>query len=77
MLTVAAACASAALAASTASAQLMDTAGGGGATAVTAVQPGDPGTIPYLSQGIGVDQSRSRATRRPPHRKASRERSRT
>ena len=57
MLTVAAASASAALAASTASAQLLDTAGGGGATAVTAVQPGDPGTIPYLSHGVGVDQS--------------------
>lgn len=57
MITVAAASASAALAASTASAQLLDTAGGGGATSVTAVQPGDPGTIPYLSQGIGVDQS--------------------
>ena len=57
MITVAAAGASAALAASTASAQLLDTAGGGGATAVTAVQPADPGTIPYLSQGIGVDQS--------------------
>jgi hypothetical protein len=35
----------------------MDTAGGGGGTSVTAVQPGDPGTIPYLSQGVGVDQS--------------------
>jgi len=58
MLTVAAASASAALAASTASAQLLDTGGGGGGgTSVTAVQPGDPGTIPYLSQGIGVDQS--------------------
>ena len=57
MITVAAASASAALAASTASAQLLDTAGGGGATSVTAVQPGEPGTIPYLSQGIGVDQS--------------------
>jgi hypothetical protein len=57
LLTVAAASASAALAASTASGQLMDTAGGGGGTSVTAVQPGDPGTIPYLSQGVGVDQS--------------------
>ena len=59
LLTVAAASASAALAASTASGQILDTAGGGGAagTAVTAVQPGEPGTIPYLSQGIGVDQS--------------------
>jgi len=57
MLTVAAASASAALAASTASAQLMEGTGGGGSTSVAAVQPGDPGTIPYLSQGIGVDQS--------------------
>ena len=58
MLTVAAASASAALAASTASAQLLDTGGGGGGgTSVTAVQPGDPGTIPYLSHGVGVDQS--------------------
>jgi hypothetical protein len=57
LLTVAAASASAALAASTASGQNMDTAGGGGGTSVTAVQPGDPGTIPYLSQGVGVDQS--------------------
>jgi hypothetical protein len=58
ILTVAAASASAALAASTASAQLLDTeGGGGGGTTVTAVQPGDPGTIPYLSQGVGVDQS--------------------
>ena len=57
VLTVAAASASAALAASTASAQLLDTEGGGGGTSVTAVQPGDPGTIPYLSHGVGVDQS--------------------
>lgn len=57
LLTVAAASASTALAASTASGQILDTAGGGGATSVTAVQPGDAGPIPYLSQGIGVDQS--------------------
>ncbi len=58
LITVAAASASAALAASTASAQLLDTSGGGGGVAsVAAVQPGDPGTIPYLSQGMGVDQS--------------------
>jgi len=55
LLTVAAASASAALAASTASGQVLD--GDGGGTSVTAVQPGDPGTIPYLSQGVGVDQS--------------------
>jgi hypothetical protein len=57
LLTVAAASASAALAASTASGQVLDATGGGGGTSVTAVQPGDPGTIPYLSQGVGVDQS--------------------
>ena len=58
LITVAAASASAALAASTASAQLMEPgAGGGGAASVAAVQPGDPGTIPYLSHGVGVDQS--------------------
>ena len=57
LLTVAAASASAALAASSASGQIMEATGGGGGTSVTAVQPGDPGTIPYLSQGIGVDQS--------------------
>jgi hypothetical protein len=57
MLTVAAASASAALAASTASGMPMEGTGGGGSTSVAAVQPGDPGTIPYLSHGIGVDQS--------------------
>jgi hypothetical protein len=57
LLTVAAASASAALAASTASGQLLEGTGGGTAGSVTAVQPGDPGTIPYLSQGVGVDQS--------------------
>ena len=59
MLTVAAASASAAMAASTASGQIMEGTGGGGApaAAAAAVQPGDPGTIPYLSQGVGVDQS--------------------
>jgi hypothetical protein len=57
LLTVAAASASAALAASTASGQLMDGTGAVGGTSVAAVQPGDPGTIPYLSHGIGVDES--------------------
>ena len=57
LLTVAAASASAALAASSASGQIMEATGGGGGTSVTAVQPSEPGTIPYLSQGIGVDQS--------------------
>ena len=59
LITVAAASASAALAASTASAQLMapDGGGGGGVASVAAAQPAEPGTIPYLSQGIGVDQS--------------------
>ena len=77
MITVAAAGASAALAASTASAQLLDTAGGGGATSVTAVQPGDPGTIPYLSQGIGVDQSQFQGEASTAGTQASPERSRT
>jgi hypothetical protein len=57
LLTVAAASASAALAASTASGQLMEGTAGSGEAAVTAAQPGDPGTIPYLSHGIGVDKS--------------------
>jgi hypothetical protein len=57
LLTVAAASASAALAASTASGQLMDGSGVEGGTPAAAVQPGDPGTIPYLSHGIGVDES--------------------
>jgi hypothetical protein len=57
MLTVAAASASAALAASTASGQIMEATGSTGETSVAAVQPGDPGTIPYLSHGEGVDQS--------------------
>ena len=58
MLTVAAASASAALAASTASGQLMEGTGGGVDTSVAAAaQPDEPGTIPYLSHGIGVDKS--------------------
>ena len=57
LLTVAAASASAALATSTASGQLMDGSGVEGGTPAAAVQPGDPGTIPYLSHGIGVDES--------------------
>jgi len=57
LLTVAAASASAALAASTASGQLLEGTGGGTGGAVAAVQPGDPGTIPYLSHGVGVDES--------------------
>jgi hypothetical protein len=57
LLTVAAASASAALATSTASGQLMDGTGVVGGTPAAAVQPGDPGTIPYLSHGIGVDES--------------------
>ena len=56
MLTVAAASASAALAAS-APAQLMEGTGITGETSVAAVQPGDAGTVPYLSQGVGVDES--------------------
>jgi hypothetical protein len=57
LLTVAAAASSTALAASTASGQILEGTGGGGQSSVTAVQPGDPGTIPYLSQGTGVDES--------------------
>jgi hypothetical protein len=57
LLTVAAAASSTALAASTASGQLLEGTGGGGESSVTAVQPGDPGTIPYLSHGTGVDES--------------------
>jgi hypothetical protein len=57
MLTVAAASASAALVASTASGQVMEGTGSTGETSVAVVQPGDPGTIPYMSQGAGVDQS--------------------
>ena len=56
MITVAAASASAALAAS-APAQLMEGTGISGVTSVAAVQPGDAGTVPYLSQGVGVDES--------------------
>jgi hypothetical protein len=56
MITVAAASASAALAAS-APAQLMEGTGISGETSVAAVQPGDAGTVPYLSQGVGVDES--------------------
>ena len=47
MLTVAAASASAALAASTASGQIMEATGSTGETSVAAVQPSDPGPIPY------------------------------
>ena len=57
VLLVAAASSSAALAASTASGQIMEATGGGGTSVAAAVQPGDAGTIPYLSQGTGVDQS--------------------
>jgi hypothetical protein len=57
LLTVAAASASTAMAVSTASGQVLDTAGGGVAGVAAAAQPGEAGTIPYLSQGIGVDQS--------------------
>jgi hypothetical protein len=57
LLTVAAASASAALAASSATGQIMEGTGGGGGASAVAVQPGDAGTIPYLSQGVGVDQS--------------------
>ena len=58
LLTTAVVAAVAALLAGPASAFVMDVEGGGGSGAATAVaQPQvEPGTIPYLSHGIGVDQ---------------------
>jgi len=57
VLTTAVFAAVAALLAGPASAHVMDVEGGGGnGTSVTA-QPVQPGTIPYLSHGTGVDQS--------------------
>jgi hypothetical protein len=59
LLTTAVVAAAAALLAGPASAYVMDVEGGGGSGAVTAVaQPQvEPGTIPYLSHGVGVDES--------------------
>jgi hypothetical protein len=59
LLSTAVVAAFAALLAGNASAFVMDVEGGGGnGTAPVAAQPQvEPGTIPYLSHGIGVDQS--------------------
>lgn len=59
LLTTAVVAAVAALLAGPASAFVMDVEGGGGSGVATAVaQPQvEPGTIPYLSHGIGVDES--------------------
>ena len=59
LLTTAVVAAFAALLAGSASAYVMDVEGGGGSgSATVAAQPQvEPGTIPYLSHGIGVDQS--------------------
>ena len=59
LFTTAVVAAFAALLTGHASAYVMDVEGGGGSgTAAVAAQPQvEPGTIPYLSHGIGVDQS--------------------
>ena len=59
LLTTAVVAAFAALLAGPASAYVMDVEGGGGSgSATVAAQPQvEPGTIPYLSHGVGVDQS--------------------
>jgi hypothetical protein len=61
LLTTAVLAAVAALMAGPATAYVMDVEGGGGtgtmAIAAEPAHPGDPGTIPYLSQGVGVDES--------------------
>jgi hypothetical protein len=63
ILTTAVFAAVAALLVGPASAYVMDVEGGGGSgTSVTMQQPFQPGTIPYLSHGIGVDQSQFSGT---------------
>ena len=59
LLTTAVIAAVAALLTGTASAHVLDVEGGGGSGGATVTpQPAvEPGTIPYLSHGIGVDQS--------------------
>jgi hypothetical protein len=58
LLTTAVLAAVAALIAAPANAVLLDVEGGGGGSATTAPAPAiEPGTIPYLSHGIGVDAS--------------------
>jgi hypothetical protein len=63
-LTTAVVAAVAALLAGPASAFVMDVEGGGGSGAATvSAQPQvEPGTIPYLSHGVGVDQSQFAGT---------------
>ena len=64
LLTTAVVAAFAALLAGSASAYVMDVEGGGGSgSATVAAQPQvEPGTIPYLSHGIGVDPSQFSGT---------------
>lgn len=58
LLTTAVLAAVAALLAGPANAYVMDVEGGGGSgAAVATAAPIEPGSIPYLSQGIGVDES--------------------
>jgi hypothetical protein len=62
-LTTAVFAAVAALLVGPASAYVMDVEGGGGSgTSVTAQPAVEPGTIPYLSHGVGVDQSQFSGT---------------
>jgi len=65
LFTTAVVAAFAALLTGHASAYVMDVEGGGGSgTAAVAAQPQvQPGTIPYLSHGIGVDQSQFQGAR--------------
>jgi hypothetical protein len=57
LMTTAVLAAVAALFAGGANAMLLDAEGGSGSDTTAVAQPGDPGTIPYLSHGIGVDKS--------------------
>ena len=57
LMTTALVAAVAALFAGSANAVLLDVEGGSGSDTTAVAQPGDPGTIPYLSHGIGVDKS--------------------
>ena len=57
LLTTAVFAALAALMAGPATAFVMDVEGGGGSGSAAAQQQVEPGTIPYLSQGVGVDES--------------------
>jgi hypothetical protein len=63
ILTTAVFAAVAALLAGPAGAFVMDVEGGGGSAATVVAQPQvEPGTIPYLSHGIGVDQTQFSGT---------------